>query len=332
MLSKSNVHVSLRLKEELSTILNYSTSEEVAWLFDDASFHSMYVTGYSNLPKIRMAKDVIADRGTRNDVFTKFEHMFSDKTIKINDRLTVSPKEVLSYFFMIDCLVKSKEDSTDISELLLVEKYSEKITDFEALFDQAFDTITKTILAIGIVVTRMNSSLCWLEYLEKEEGSINERDIIEVNEFISKKHRVIIDNHPRPVYPLCLAFANLGPVEISIPDEKIKLPGSINKKDIPVYVQNRLIHRLEERLDFIPLIISELSFYNSLHNPRFIYYRGKIYAEYIIDSTIKLGYILLEYLDGISLAKTFLLLSNNGTPEGDKLNEISGIKKFDHKY
>ena len=161
---------------------------------------------------------------------------------------------------------------------------------------------------------------------------MNQRNIIEVNEYIPKKHMVMIDNHSRPVYPLCLAFADQGPVEISIPAEKIKLSRSFDKKRIPVYVQNHLFHRLEERLDCIPLFISEFCFYFSLKNPKFIYFRGKLFAEYIMDSTIKLGYILLEFQDGILLAKTFLLLTNNGTPEGDKLSEISGMKKFDHKY
>ncbi|MCK5279279.1 MAG: hypothetical protein KAK04_12080, partial [Cyclobacteriaceae bacterium] len=319
-------------KRRIINYLKLIDCEEVARLIDDASFHAMYVTRHVSLPKIKMAKDMIVDRETKNDIYAKFEFMFSNKTIKINDRLTVSPKEVMSYFIMIDCMVKSKKDSSDIGEILIVEKYSEKIWDFETLFDQAFNAITSIIQTIGIVMTRMNSSLYWLEYLAKEEGSIDKRNIVEVNEYIPKKHMVMIDHHPRPVYPLCLAFADQGPVEISIPAEKIKLPGSFDKKQIPVYVQNHLFHRLEERLDCIPLFISEFCFYFSLKNPKFIYFRGKLFAEYIMDSTIKLGYILLEYLDGILLAKTFLLLTNNGTPEGDKLSEISGMKKFDHKY
>jgi uncharacterized protein len=32
------------------------------------------------------------------------------------------------------------------------------------------------------------------------------------------------------------------------------------------------------------------------------------------------------------VARTFLLLTNNGTPEGDRLREISGLTKIDHKY
>lgn len=319
-------------KKRIIYYLKLLDCEEVARLFNDSSFRYMYDTRNFSLPKIRMAKDVIADRETKNDVYAKYEFMFSNKTIKINDRLTVSPKEVMSYLFMIECMVKSKQDSSDISERLLVEKYLEKIPDFEALYNKANDAIASLIHTIGIVMTHMTSSLCWLVFKEREKGSSNKRHIIEVNEYIPKKHMVMIDHHPRPVYPLCLAFANEGPVELSIPAKKLKLPESFDKKHIPVYVQNHLVHRLEERLDCIPLFISEYCLYSSLKNPIFIYFKGKLFAEYFIDSTIKLGYILLEFLDGILLAKTFLLLSNNGTPEGDKLSEISGMKKFDHKY
>ena len=296
---------------------------------DDASLHAMYATRNVTLPKVRMAKNMTASRKTKNDLLARFEHMFSNKSIEINDRLTVSPKEVMSYFIMIDCVVKSKEDSSDINEILLVKKYSEKIPDFDALIDQAYDAIINIIGGIGAVMTRMNSSLCWLQYLKK---GADQRNIIEVNEYIPKKHMVMIDNHPRPAYPLSLAFSDQGPVEVSIPAEKIELPGSFDKKHIPVYVQNHLLHRLGERLDCIPLCISEMFFYFSIQRGGFIYYKGKLFAEYIVDSDIKLGYILFEFLDGILLAKTFLLLSNNGTPEGDKLSEISGMKKFDRKY
>ena len=319
-------------KRRIISYLNLLGCEEVVPLIDNDSFHSMYKIRNLSVPKIKMAKDVIADRDIKNDVYSKFELMISNKTIKINDQLTMSPKEVMSYFMAIDCMVLSKKESSDIRDILLVEKYSEKIPDFEVVFGQAFDAIISIVSSIGMVITRMNSSLCWLEYLAKEKGSITQRDIIEVNEYIPKKHMVMIDHHPRPVYPLSLAFSNQGPVDISVPTEKIKLPGAFDKKRIPVYVQNHLIHRLEERLDCMPPFINEFNLYCSIHKADFIYYRGKIFAEYYMDSTIKLGYILLEFCDDILLAKTFLLLSNMGTPEGDKLSEISGMKKFDHKY
>ena len=319
-------------KRRIMYYLKLLGCEEVVRLIDDVSFQFMYQRRNFSIPRLCMANDTFADRETKDDMHAMFEQMYSDKTIKINDRLTVSPKEVMLYLNMIDCVVNSKKDSSVSREILLIEKYSEKIGDFGALFEQAFEAITVIINSIGIVMTHMNSSLCWLKYVAREKGSFDQRNIIEVNEYIPKKRLVMINNHPRPVYPLCLALANVGPVEISIPTEKVNLPGSIDRKSIPVYVQNHLLHRLEERLDCIPPYISQLHLFISIQTAELIYYRGKIYAEYLMDSSIKLGYILLECCDDMLVAKTFLLLSNTGTPEGDKLNEISGMKKFDHKY
>jgi hypothetical protein len=45
-----------------------------------------------------------------------------------------------------------------------------------------------------------------------------------------------------------------------------------------------------------------------------------------------MGDLVVEYLDGILLVKTFLLLSNSGTPEGQQLEEVSGMNKIDREY
>lgn len=46
----------------------------------------------------------------------------------------------------------------------------------------------------------------------------------------------------------------------------------------------------------------------------------------------KVGYFLLEVADGVALIKTCLFITNNSTPEGEKLNEITGLRKEDKKY
>lgn len=319
-------------KRRIFSYLKLFGCEEIARLFGDATFRFMYNSRNYCLPKVRVAKDIIVNRKFKNDIASECELKFSGKTIKINDCLTVSPTEVLTYFMIIDTVVKSKKDSSDINEILLVEKYLEKFPNCDALYDRANSEIENFIQCFGIVLTKMTSSLCWFKLIKRDKGSTNHRDILELNEYIPKKRMVMVDQHPRPVYPLCFAFTNEGPIEISVPAKKIKLSGTFDKKHVPVYVQNHLIHRLKERLDCLPSFLSEMFLFHSLKNPKFIYFKGRLLAEYNFDSTIKLGYILLEFLDGILLAKTFLLLSNIGTPEGEKLSEISGMKKFDNKY
>jgi len=46
----------------------------------------------------------------------------------------------------------------------------------------------------------------------------------------------------------------------------------------------------------------------------------------------KVGYLLAEYIDDAVLIHTFLFITNNGTPEGQKLTELTGLGKLDKKY
>jgi hypothetical protein len=53
--------------------------------------------------------------------------------------------------------------------------------------------------------------------------------------------------------------------------------------------------------------------------------------EYRIFGT-KAGYFVVDVVDGIVIVKTFLFLTNNGTPEGALLWKNTGLKMLDKKY
>ncbi|MBN2350661.1 MAG: hypothetical protein JXJ22_17625 [Bacteroidales bacterium] len=100
---------------------------------------------------------------------------------------------------------------------------------------------------------------------------------------------------------------------------------------LPVYIQSHALHRLYERIDcYFPGYL-QYHLYRSLENPVVINFEGRILIEYIMYG-IKYGYLVAECIDGFILIRTFLFITNNGTPEGKKLAEISGLKKLDKKY
>lgn len=306
--------------------------EECAQLLEDAEFRSMYTSRNIGVPKIVMAKGLVISDQLKNDIINNFNSMFSNKTVKVMDGLMMSPKEIMSDLLIIDCAIKAYKDNSDIRKVMIAARYAEKVQDFTDIFTAAFDAVERIMQTIGMILSNLNSSLCWLKYISQDEFSHQSPDVIEVHEHIPKKRMMIINHHPRPTYPLYITLPNVGPHHLSVPAEKLNLPNAEKNKRIPVYFQNHLLHRLEERLDCLPRFINEWYFCLSIIQGNIIRYKGKIYAEYLIDSTIKLGYILLEFEEDVLLAKTFLLLSNSGTPEGEKLNKISGMKKFDHKY
>ncbi len=321
-----------QFKKNIFHYLKLLDVEEVAPLLGQSTYEVLYRMRAFNLPKLVLPKEIFMTDEDKKELYLSYESMMTDKTEQIYEGLKFSPKEMVTYLTLIDSGIKLKRDSSNAKVVRLVEKYLEKVPDFDVTLQQVFKQITVIMATLGSLMTRMTKSLCWFHLDEIKDDDVKSRFIIRLNEHIPEKQMMVIDHHPRPVYPLCLAFANAGPLEITIPAEKLNLPDSFTEKKIPVFLQSHLLHRMEERLDCLPGFICEFYLYHSLVNPKLIHFHGKILAEYLMDQKVKLGYILLEFHEDILLAKTFLLLSNHGTPEGEKLNEISGMKKFDHKY
>jgi competence protein ComGF len=112
------------------------------------------------------------------------------------------------------------------------------------------------------------------------------------------------------------------------------LPGTREnmEKLFPVYIQHHALQRLRERMDIHLHGLLYDSLYESLCDPAI--YRssnGALLIEYLYLG-IKTGYLRAELHDDILLIHTFLFLTNNGTPEGEKLHMNTGLKKEDKMY
>jgi len=152
-------------------------------------------------------------------------------------------------------------------------------------------------------------------------------------EYVAPKIIDIIENgHKRPAYRVGWTDSGQKVTWPQITLLQLNIKNSFSDLKIDVYVQSHALLRMKERLDCIPE--------NILH---FILYQNIVLWEtntnncsqslipYKFDKT-KLGYLVYEYNQGVVLIKTFLLLTNNGTPEGEKLNKLLGIEKLDKQY
>jgi len=101
---------------------------------------------------------------------------------------------------------------------------------------------------------------------------------------------------------------------------------------VGVYVQDHALTRLYERIDGLDHKIIQAALFHSIDAPVITHTdTHKILVEYRICNS-KLGYLVCEYAGGIVLIRTFLFITNNGTPEGRKLNELTDLGKLDKKY
>ncbi len=136
----------------------------------------------------------------------------------------------------------------------------------------------------------------------------------------------------RPAYRVGHAEFNEGITWAKVKPADLKLENKRLKRPLKVYVQSHALRRLNERLDCFDVQMIQANIYLSLNNVKTIKMEnGTTLIEYrILDK--KLGYLVVEIVSGILLIRTFLFLTNHGTPEGENLTRALGADILDKKY
>lgn len=118
----------------------------------------------------------------------------------------------------------------------------------------------------------------------------------------------------------------------SIDGATLGIDGAFAKLKFDLYIQPHALHRLRERTTPIDADCRFTSLYNSLDNQQYHAARpGTCLLEYRIKDTL-IGYFLIEAISGVALIKTFLFVTNSGTPEGTRFDRILGARKEDKEF
>ena len=142
------------------------------------------------------------------------------------------------------------------------------------------------------------------------------------------KETFVVDGHARPAYRVgwALPFNGMDWAEIKAGQE-----GITQATSMPVFIQAHALKRLVERTDLNPGV---LHFFVYLAI-RFLEYtqenNGKLLISYLYYQK-KIGYLVGSVVNQRLLLHTFLFITNNGTPEGKKLSQLTGLQPLDKKY
>jgi len=121
-------------------------------------------------------------------------------------------------------------------------------------------------------------------------------------------------------------------VPFKISGEMLNINSTFSKLMIPVYIQQHALNRIMERSGYLIPGMCKLDLTLVILAPVITRIgKNRFLIEYRM-SGIKTGYLFTELIDGMLIIITFLLLTNNGTPEGDKLAELTGLGKLDKEY
>jgi hypothetical protein len=101
---------------------------------------------------------------------------------------------------------------------------------------------------------------------------------------------------------------------------------------LPVYIQRHALDRMKERLGLVIPAFYITVLVDALLRKIIVRVTKTRILIACFTNELKIGYFMAEVTDGVILIRTFLLLTNGGTPEGNKLSRLTGLQTEDRKY
>lgn len=145
--------------------------------------------------------------------------------------------------------------------------------------------------------------------------------------------KVALDGEERKVYR-CGQFVVTDYDNRWVQWDSTKIPQLSKNKIYDVYIQKHATDRLFERLSFLNKPPGELYhwMYQSLFEPNCICQPDNCFLVEYLYGPYKLGYFTVDFLEGKAIVRSFLILTMNGTPEGDNLYNHLKLSRYDKEY
>jgi hypothetical protein len=193
--------------------------------------------------------------------------------------------------------------------------------------------ITEIMCKVSDYVSTINNQVfCFEHHFIAHSSGFGFDNMITVQIVKPKLVYILTQNGVRPAFRISWHIPGFSFWEATVKSGYLHLSNIDHNLPIPVYIQSHALHLLTERLDLLDIYENQLNLIHTLRHPVFI--RVSKY-NYLLEYRLwgkKVGYLSCEYCNGQLLVKTFLFLTNNGTPEGKKLYELTGLCKLDKKY
>lgn len=181
--------------------------------------------------------------------------------------------------------------------------------------------------------SKMGKPIYWLKYEPKvSDTGTGINNFIIVKKQVPETILIAIDGNVRPVCRVGWGGKDYNFQWLLLKHGDLNNTSTSDDKPMNVYVQSHALMRLEERVDGIVAGILHFNLFSSLQEPKVSYdYNHNMLIEYQIFG-FKVGYLRADIIDEKVIIRTFLFLTQSGTPEGQLLNKNTGLKMLDKKY
>ncbi len=282
------------------------------------------------------AKAVVAP-GSKvpHDMLDNIESTFKKTMASVEIELTkgtgvyISPSDFFNIVFPLEIFLQDEKFQIPgreyfeefLKDRQRVERYVDKVLLLKKVMEMYCSDISKCLCCI----------YCDFKILHPDEHDYRRQVTLEVSTVEPEKQQVIIDGVSRTAYRLAWVIEG-EPYLISIPVAKIDANSRFPDLRIQVYVQQHALDRLMERAGITWRGMIHMEMVLSILKADII---RNSHGDLLITHTMsgkKVGYFRAVSVDGIIFIRTFLFLTNNGTPEGKKLEQLTGLQKLDKEY
>jgi hypothetical protein len=156
-------------------------------------------------------------------------------------------------------------------------------------------------------------------------------DII-IHEFKPHQHNIFIEGNSHSTIRLGWITPEFEWIWSKVKPSIIGFPAGALEIPLDVYIQSHALKKLQERIDITPGIMHSIAFL-IFHQDEIPHHfaGGKSLVEYRVSDE-KVGYFVVTINDAKLVIRTFLFLTNDGTPEGKKLLKLAKIERADKEY
>lgn len=207
---------------------------------------------------------------------------------------------------------------------------------FDDIWIEVEDGITKCQEMIGWLFSDFKESVVRFERekIEQPTAVFNNRAffnnwIIELKK--GENELLEIEGNKRTIYKLFLNNRK-EIIPFTITPNQLGIKGVMQKFPLQVFIQQHAITRMEERLSKQFVLMCYLNVVHAMASEGIPLNGNRSFLFPLTYNKAKLGYLKGDILGDKLVIRTFLFISNNGTPEGNKLHDMLGVDKTDKKY
>ncbi len=200
--------------------------------------------------------------------------------------------------------------------------------------ERAEEELSSFARLFGLLWTELDKEIVWvdLKFSDAEKTNYQLVPLLTLHKERVETSQINSGDKLRPAVKLCFPTFNEGLFYMRMSPHHFGFDGSFAQIPLQIFMQAHAFARLRERLDFHVKMVVDISLYVSLSEPFVVLIekgRGLIEMRFLEQ---RVGYLVAEVIEGVILIKTFLFLTNDGTPEANKLSALTGLHKLDKQY